>query len=86
MTVSEEIKTLNNKIEHNKAQSDRQAANIFALSSENVRKYEFLTDEDVLPELDLLEKVATTKRFEYSSLGSDLKKQPDIAKKNNIKD
>ena len=86
MTVSEEIKTLNNKIEHNKAQSDRQAASIFALSSENVRKYEFLTDEDVLPEIDLLEKVATTKRFEYSSLGSDLKKQPDIAKKNNIKD
>ena len=30
---------------------------------------------------DLLEKVATIKRFEYSSLGIELKKQTDIAKK-----
>ena len=50
MTVSEEIKTIDNKIEHNQAQSDRQAAKIFALSSENVSKYEFLTDKDVLQE------------------------------------
>ena len=33
------------------------------LSSRNVRKYQFLTGKDVLPEKDLLEKVATIERF-----------------------
>ena len=37
--------------------------------------------EDVLPEKDLEEKVATIKRFEYSPLGSELKNQTDISKK-----
>ena len=46
-----------------------------------VRKYEFLTGEDVLPEKDLLEKAASIKRYKYSPLGSELKKQTDIAKK-----
>ena len=41
----------------------------------------FLTGEDVLPEKVLLEKAATIKRFEYSPLGSELKRQTDIAKK-----
>ena len=41
--------------------------------------------EDVLPEKDLLKKVATIKRFENLPLGKVLKKQPDIAK-DNIKD
>ena len=49
-----------------------------------VRKYEFLTGEDVLPEKDLLEKAASIKRYKYSPLGSELKKQTDIAK-NSIK-
>ena len=38
----------------------------------------------------MLEKAAAIKRFEYTQFGSQLKKQPDIAKKkkkkNNIKD
>ena len=50
-----------------------------ALSSRNVGKYEFLTSKDVLPEKDLLEKAAAIERFEYSSLGSELKKQTGIA-------
>ena len=37
---------------------------------------------DVLLEEDLLEKAATIKRFEYSPLGSKLKKQTNIVKKN----
>ena len=37
--------------------------------------------EDVLPEKDSLEKAATIKRFEYSPLASEMKKQSDIAKK-----
>ena len=35
----------------------------------------FLTSEDVLPEKRLLEKTATIKIFEYSPLGSKLKRQ-----------
>ena len=46
------MKTVDNKIEQNKAQYnlDRQTAKISALSSGNLCKYEFLTGEDVLRE------------------------------------
>ena len=52
MTVSEKIKTIDNKIEENQAQHDldRQAAKISALLSGNISGYEFLTGKDVLPE------------------------------------
>ena len=82
MTVSEEIKTIDIKIEQNKAQYnlDKQTAKISAISSGNVGKYEFLTGKYVLTEKDLLEKAATIKRFEYSLLGSELKEQTGIAK------
>ena len=65
MSVSEKIKAINDKIEQNKAQYDldRENAKILSLSSGNIIKYEFLTGQDVLPEKDLLEKTATTKRF-----------------------
>ena len=51
MTVSQKIKTIDNKIKQKKAQYnfDRQTAKISALSSRDVGKYEFLTGEDVLP-------------------------------------
>ena len=76
MTVSEKIKTIDNKIKQKIAQYDlyRQTAKISALSPVSVAKYEFLTGKDVWPEKDLLEKAATIKRFEYSPLDSDLKK------------
>ena len=63
MTVSDKIKTINNKIEENKAQYDleRQAANISALSLGSVNKYEFLTGKDVLRERYLLEKLLQSK-------------------------
>ena len=82
MSISEKIKTIDNKIEQNKDQNylDRQTAKISALSSENVSKYEFLTAKDVLPEKDLLEKASALKRFDYSPLGKELKAQTDIAK------
>ena len=82
MTVSEKIKTINNKIEQNKTQYnlDRQTAKSLALSSENVDKYEFLKGENILPEKQLLEKAAKMKRFEYSPLGSEMKKQTSISK------
>ena len=40
-----------------------------------------LPRKDVLPERELLEKVTTIKRFEFSLLGSELKKQTGIAEK-----
>ena len=75
MTDSEKIKTINDKIDQTRAQFnlDRQTAKSLALSTGNVGKYEFLTGEDVVPEKDWLEKAATIKRFEYSSLGYELK-------------
>ena len=39
-----------------------------------------MTSKDVLPEKDLLEKAASTKRFEYSPLSKELKAQTDIEK------
>ena len=67
ISISENIKTTDNKIEQNKPQynSYGETANISALSSGNVSKYEFPTDKDALPEKNLLE----LKRFEYSPLG-----------------
>ena len=79
MTFTEKVKTINKKIKHNKAQYNlgKQTARIWALSSVNAGKYEFLTGEDVLPERPV------RKRFEYLPLGSDLRKQTDSA--NNTK-
>ena len=56
MSISEKIKAINNNIEKDKAQYK-----IFVLSSENVRKCDFLTGKNVLPEKDLLEEAATLK-------------------------
>ena len=57
MTVSEKIKTIDNKFEQNKGQYNLDRQTISALSSGNVGKYEVLTVKDCLPEKDLLEKV-----------------------------
>ena len=83
MSVSAKIKRADNKMEQNKAQYylDRQTAKTFALSSENVSKYDFLTSEGVFPEKVLLEKAAALKRFEYSPLDKELKKQTSVAEK-----
>ena len=49
MSVSRKVKTIDNKMEQNKVQYDldRQTANISAILSENIDKYELLTDNDV---------------------------------------
>ena len=75
------MKTTDNKIEQKNAQYslDRQTAKISALSTRNVVKYNLLTGEDILLEKILLEKAASIKRFEYSPLGSEMKKQTGIA-------
>ena len=81
MSISEEIKTINNKIEQNEAQYnfDRQTAKISALSPGNVSKYESLTGKDLVPIQNLLEKAAIMKRFEYFLLGKELKRKTSIA-------
>ena len=83
MSISDKIKAINKKIDQNKAQYDlnRQTPKISVLSSGNVSKYEFWTGKDVLPKKDLLEKSAASKRFEYSPLGKELKKQTSVPEK-----
>ena len=83
VSISQKIKVINNKIFQSKAQYnfDGLTAKISALSSVNVSKYEFLTGKDVLPEKDLQEKATAIKRFEYSPLGKELKKQTSVAEK-----
>ena len=81
MSVSEKVKSINNKTEQNKAQYDLDRQIDFCFSSRNVSKYEFLNGKDVLPEIDSLEKAAAIKRFEYSPLGNKLKAQTENAKK-----
>ena len=56
------------------------SGNISALSSASISKYEFLASGD-LSEKGLLKKAATIKRFQYSPLNSELKKQTDIVGK-----
>ena len=87
MTINEKMKIIDNKIDQNNGQYnfDRQTTENSALSSGNNGKCKFVTSEDVLREKRLLEKVHTTKSFECSSLGSELKKETDITK-NDTKD
>ena len=59
MTITENIKTIDNKIQRNKSQYrlEKQAAKISALPSANISNYDFLTDKVVLPEKYLLGKL-----------------------------
>ena len=59
MIVNKKIKTIDKKIEENKAQYnlDRQTVNILALSSGNVGKYEYLTSKDVFLEKDYNQRI-----------------------------
>ena len=73
-TVSQKLRTIDIKIEQIKVQSilNRETVKISAIQLGNDAKYEFLTDEHVLPEKYFLETAATIKRFGYSLLGSEL--------------
>ena len=67
MTLTEQVKILDDKIKPNKAQYDldRQAAKISALSSGELEKYGYLTGEDLGYKPDVVQKV----KFQYSPLG-----------------
>ena len=68
MTLTDELKILDDKIKANQAQYDlgREAAKISALSSKDLLgKYKYLTGEDLGHRPSVLEKT----KFEYSQLG-----------------
>ena len=67
MVLTEQVNVLGDKIQANKAQYylHREAANISALSSGELEKYEYLTGEDLGYKPDVIEKA----KFEYSPLG-----------------
>ena len=69
MTLTEQVKILDDKIKANKAQYhlDREASKIFALSSDDLEKYEYLTGKDLGYKPDVIQKA----KFEYSPLGLD---------------
>ena len=67
MTVTDQLKILDNKIKANQAQYnvDRLAAKISALLSRELRKYEYLTGEDLGYKPTVVEQT----KFEYPPLG-----------------
>ena len=71
MTLTDELKILDDKIKANQAQYDlsREAAKISGLSSKDLlEKYEYLTGEDLRHKPSVFEKA----KFEYSPLGITL--------------
>ena len=75
MTVTDQLKIIDNKITANEAQYDldRLAAKILAYSSDDLRKYEYLTGEDLGCKLSVFEQV----KFDYSQLGNIFTKRLD---------
>ena len=73
MAVTDQIKILNRKIKQNEVQCDldRKAAEISALSSKHLDRYEYLTGEDLGLKVSTVEK----EKFEYSSLGKIFNKR-----------
>ena len=79
MTLTEQVKILDGNIKANTAQYDldREAAKISALSSGELEKYEYLTDEDLGYKPDVVQKA----KFEYSPLGKVFNKGLDESNK-----
>ena len=72
MTLTKQVKILDDKIKANKGQYDldREAAKISALSSKELGKYEYLTGEDLGYKPDVIQRA----KFEYSPLGEAFNK------------
>ena len=68
MTLTDQINILNRKIKQNETQYDldRKTAEISALSSNNLDKYEYLTGKDLGLKPNTVEKA----KFKYSTLGN----------------
>ena len=56
MIITKKIKTINKKIEQNKAQYDlhKQTAKMLVLSFGNISQKKFLTGKDILPQKDFV--------------------------------
>ena len=67
--------TINDQIRDEKLQYDinREAAKISALSSGEIRKYEYLTGEDILPSNQ--QQITEQTKFAYSPLGKAFEKE-----------
>ena len=79
--------TINDQVREEKLQYDinRKATKISALSSENFRKYQYLTGEDILPSNH--QQIIKQVKFTYSPLGKAFekkKKQSKIKVKNRL--
>ena len=74
--------TINDQIRDEKLQYDinREAAKTSALSSGKIRKYEYLTDEDILP--SNRQQIIEQAKFTYYPLGKAFEKQLKIKEKN----
>ena len=72
MTLTEQVKILDDKIKANKARYDldREAGKISALSSKELEKYEYLTGKDLGYKPDVIQSA----KFEYSPLGEAFNK------------
>ena len=72
MTLTEQVKILDDKIKAYKSQYDldKQADKISALSSKELEKYEYLTSEDLGYKPDVIQRA----KFEYSPLGGAFNK------------
>ena len=72
MTLTGQVKISNDKIKSNKTQYDldREAAKISVLSSKDLKKYEYLTGDDLRYKPDVIQSA----KFEYSPLGEDFNK------------
>ena len=79
MAITEKIKTINYKIEQNKAPYDLDhyylAAKISVFSSRNASRCGFLIGEYVFSEKYFLDKAGAMKGFDYSPLGKKQKGQ-----------
>ena len=67
MTVTNQLNVIDNKIKANRVQYDldRLAAKLFALSSGELRKYEYFTGQDLGYKPSVIEQT----KFDYSLLG-----------------
>ena len=79
MTVKDQLKILDRKIKQNKTAYDlyRQNAEISALSSADLDKYEYLTKKDLNYKPDPIQKT----KFEYSPLGQIFNKGLELNEK-----
>ena len=82
MTITQQVKILDDTIKTNKAQYDldRQAAKISALSSGELEKYEYLTVENLGYQPDVVQKA----KFEYYPLGQVFNKGLNVNEKKGL--